>query len=169
MNAIKTARVVLLGLVLSLGISACGSSRYTILEPASEPLESFSVLEIHEFTSNLNDADSVDLANRFASQLYAEVLENRKENPGDTVFDENILFTHRGLSGPAALQISSYWTPGETLSIDLLPGDNAAELLLAAKSGQARALLRNVLAAHLPGFERLDHAVRVRHAADPAV
>ena len=69
---------------------------------------------------------------------------------GDTVFDENILFTHRGLSGPAALQISSYWTPGETLSIDLLPGDNAAELLLAAKSGQPRALLRNVLAAHLP-------------------
>ena len=69
---------------------------------------------------------------------------------GDTVFAENILFTHRGLSGPAALQISSYWTPGETLSIDLLPGDNAAELLLAAKSSQPRALLRNVLAAHLP-------------------
>ena len=53
------------------------------------------MLEIHEFTSNLNDADSVDLANRFASQLYAEVLENRKENPGDTVFDEVVRSTDR--------------------------------------------------------------------------
>jgi predicted Rossmann fold flavoprotein len=69
---------------------------------------------------------------------------------GGAAFTENILFTHRGLSGPAALQISSYWTPGETLSVNLLPGDDAAELLLAAKSGQPRALLRNVLATNLP-------------------
>ncbi len=88
MNAIKTARVVLLWFIVGLSISACGSSRYTILEPASEPLESFSVLEIHEFTSNLNDEDSVNLANRFASQLYTAVLENREENPSDTVFDD---------------------------------------------------------------------------------
>ena len=69
---------------------------------------------------------------------------------GDTVFTENVLFTHRGLSGPAALQISSYWTPGETLSVDLFPAEDAAELLLTAKSEQPRALLRNVLATHLP-------------------
>jgi predicted Rossmann fold flavoprotein len=69
---------------------------------------------------------------------------------GGAAFTENILFTHRGLSGPAALQISSYWTPGATLSVNLLPGDDAAELLLAAKSGQPRALLRNVLATNLP-------------------
>lgn len=42
----------------------------------------------------------------------------------DMSFTENILFTHRGLSGPAALQISSYWQPGETLSFDLLPEFN---------------------------------------------
>jgi predicted Rossmann fold flavoprotein len=69
---------------------------------------------------------------------------------GDTQFTENILFTHRGLSGPAALQISSYWKPGDDLSIDLLPGQDAGERLLAAKAEQPRAPLRNVLAAALP-------------------
>lgn len=44
-------------------------------------------------------------------------------------FEENILFTHWGLSGPAILQISSYWHPGEWITIDLLPGQNIAELL----------------------------------------
>jgi predicted Rossmann fold flavoprotein len=44
-------------------------------------------------------------------------------------FDDQLLFTHRGLSGPAVLQASSYWTPGATVEIDLLPGvDLAAEL-----------------------------------------
>lgn len=46
-----------------------------------------------------------------------------------TEFTENLLVTHRGLSGPAILQISSYWSRGETLSIDLLPGTDALELL----------------------------------------
>ena len=46
-------------------------------------------------------------------------------------FEENILLTHRGLSGPAILQISSYWKPGETLHLDLLPGVDAAEWLRA--------------------------------------
>jgi predicted Rossmann fold flavoprotein len=69
---------------------------------------------------------------------------------GGAEFTEKLLFTHRGLSGPAALQISSYWKPGDTLSIDLLPGTDAGERLLATKSEQPRALLRNVLAADLP-------------------
>ena len=44
-------------------------------------------------------------------------------------FDEAILFTHRGLSGPAILQISSFWREGESLEIDLLPVRRSAELL----------------------------------------
>lgn len=44
-------------------------------------------------------------------------------------FEENILFTHWGLSGPAILQISSYWRPGEFIYIDLLPNKNIAELI----------------------------------------
>lgn len=50
-----------------------------------------------------------------------------------TSFRENMLFTHRGLSGPAILQISNYWKPGESIAIDLLPGRSASELLLAER------------------------------------
>ena len=67
-----------------------------------------------------------------------------------TAFTESILFTHRGLSGPAALQASSYWTPGTDIEIDLLPAASAESVLLEAKSAQPRALLRTVLAEHLP-------------------
>ena len=67
-----------------------------------------------------------------------------------TSFTENILFTHRGLSGPAALQASSYWQPGEALGVALLPDEDPADRLLAAKRGQPRAKLRTVLAERLP-------------------
>ncbi|MEO6391073.1 MAG: NAD(P)/FAD-dependent oxidoreductase [Pyrinomonadaceae bacterium] len=50
-------------------------------------------------------------------------------------FRENILFTHRGLSGPAILQISNYWIPGEDISINLLPDQNAEELFAERPSG----------------------------------
>ena len=65
-------------------------------------------------------------------------------------FSEDILFTHRGLSGPAMLQASSYWSPGESIATDLLPGRNAADLLLKAKRLQPKALLRTVLTGALP-------------------
>ena len=48
---------------------------------------------------------------------------------GAGTFRENVLFTHRGISGPAVLQASSYWRPGEALEIDLLPDEDAAALL----------------------------------------
>ena len=69
---------------------------------------------------------------------------------GGASFTEDMLFTHRGLSGPAVLQISSYWTPGDEIVVDLLPGRDAAELLLSAKGSQPKSLLRTVLAAMLP-------------------
>lgn len=67
-----------------------------------------------------------------------------------TTFTEDILFTHRGLSGPAALQASSYWSAGTNITLNLLPAANAGDLLLDAKTKQAKALLRTVLAEHLP-------------------
>jgi predicted Rossmann fold flavoprotein len=67
-----------------------------------------------------------------------------------TAFTDDILFTHRGLSGPAALQGSSYWSPGSDIAVDLLPRSDAADLLLRAKAAQPRALLRTILADHLP-------------------
>jgi len=65
-------------------------------------------------------------------------------------FREDLLFTHRGLSGPAVLQISSYWKPGETLSIDLLPGQPAVQRMHDWKREQPRVLLRTALSSVLP-------------------
>ncbi|MEJ1365964.1 MAG: NAD(P)/FAD-dependent oxidoreductase [Candidatus Sedimenticola sp. (ex Thyasira tokunagai)] len=65
-------------------------------------------------------------------------------------FTENILFTHRGLSGPAVLQISNYWRPGDIVSVNLLPGRDAEELLLDIKRQQPKSLLRNPLTEYLP-------------------
>ena len=67
---------------------------------------------------------------------------------GDASFREAVLVTHRGLSGPAILQISSYWQPGETIGIDLLPDIDAEGLLL--ENQRDTALLATVLARHLP-------------------
>ncbi len=69
---------------------------------------------------------------------------------GGASFVEDILFTHRGLSGPAMLQASSYWSPGEWITLDLLPDANAAELLLAAKQSRPKSLLRGLLAGFFP-------------------
>ena len=68
-------------------------------------------------------------------------------------FDEAMLFTHRGLSGPAILQASSYWREGQDIVIDLLPGQNAGALLRTAKAAQGRSQLRTVLGLWVP--ERL--------------
>lgn len=67
-----------------------------------------------------------------------------------TGFREAMLFTHRGVSGPAILQISSYWLPGETVAINLLPDLDVQNWLLEAKTSQPRALLTNVLSQQLP-------------------
>ena len=61
-------------------------------------------------------------------------------------FRENLLFTHRGISGPAALQLSSYWKPGQFISVNLLPDQNAQALLLELKQSNPKSLLRSLLA-----------------------
>jgi len=60
-------------------------------------------------------------------------------------FRENLLFTHRGISGPAALQLSSYWKPGQFISINLLPDHDAQTLLLEYKQSHPKSLLRNLI------------------------
>ncbi|MDB5120919.1 MAG: NAD(P)/FAD-dependent oxidoreductase [Sphingobacteriales bacterium] len=60
-------------------------------------------------------------------------------------FDENILFTHWGLSGPAILQISSYWKPGELIYIDLLPDKSITELIVTERTERGKQLLLNFL------------------------
>ncbi|HSW15764.1 MAG TPA: NAD(P)/FAD-dependent oxidoreductase [Ramlibacter sp.] len=66
-----------------------------------------------------------------------------------TAFDEDLLFTHRGLSGPAVLQISSYWRPGSAIRLDLAPGAGLEDALRQAKT-RSRKLIGNELAAYVP-------------------
>ncbi|MFC5427473.1 NAD(P)/FAD-dependent oxidoreductase [Paraburkholderia denitrificans] len=70
-------------------------------------------------------------------------------------FDEDLLFTHRGLSGPGVLQISSYWQPGQPIRVNLLPEHDAAAALVEAKSTTKRQI-GNLLAEWVPA--RLAHA-----------
>jgi predicted Rossmann fold flavoprotein len=61
-------------------------------------------------------------------------------------FRENLLFTHRGLSGPAILQISSFWQPGDAVEIDLLPDHDALEWLQGRQAARPDSELKTVLA-----------------------
>lgn len=69
---------------------------------------------------------------------------------GEGYFREQMLFTHRGLSGPAMLQISSYWQKGAAVQIDLLPGQDALTWLQALQKQRPKAELKTVLAEVLP-------------------
>jgi predicted Rossmann fold flavoprotein len=75
-------------------------------------------------------------------------------------FDDGLLFTHRGLSGPAVLQISSYWREGEGVTLDLLPGQDATAVVRAARAQAGRRHLGAVLAGLMP--ERLARLVEAR-------
>jgi predicted Rossmann fold flavoprotein len=80
-------------------------------------------------------------------------LRGNRNQPQSAHFREKLLVTHRGLSGPAVLQISSYWREGETVKIDWVPGQQLFASLLAASAGRdagaAKAALREVLPARL--------------------
>lgn len=78
---------------------------------------------------------------------------------GTKGFDEAMLFTHRGLSGPAVLQISSYWHEGQGISVNLLPGQDAGAVLRTAKGASGKGQLAAALTRLLP--ERL-----ARHMAE---
>jgi predicted Rossmann fold flavoprotein len=89
-----------------------------------------------------------DVLFRELSGVSAEVI----ASAGKAAFREAALFTHRGLSGPAILQVSSYWRPGEEIGIDFFP-DRSEGWLLEAKRAQPRATLKILLRETLP--ERL--------------
>ena len=82
--------------------------------------------------------------------LSLEVGVRVAEDPGRQGFDEDLLFTHRGLSGPAILQISSYWRSGQALSIDLAGGFDLGAALVAAQQSGGRQQIETALAGHLP-------------------
>jgi predicted Rossmann fold flavoprotein len=90
-------------------------------------------------------------------------LEGRASK-GRTAFDEGMVFTHRGLSGPAILQISSYWQRGESIELNLLPDINTGSWLVSAKSERPRAKPSTILSEHLPS--RLSHALADKAGID---
>lgn len=69
---------------------------------------------------------------------------------GKTKFAEAMLFTHRGLSGPAILQISSYWREGQAITVTMAPGVKLTEVLKAARGSRGKQAVITVLADHLP-------------------
>ena len=69
---------------------------------------------------------------------------------GPTAFDEALLFTHRGLSGPSVLQISSYWREGQKVAFDLYPQSDLYEALRAKRTEDGRKNLSTILAQFLP-------------------
>ncbi|WP_372573754.1 BaiN/RdsA family NAD(P)/FAD-dependent oxidoreductase [Ruegeria jejuensis] len=79
-------------------------------------------------------------------------------------FDEALLFTHRGLSGPAVLQLSSYWREGEAVSVNLIPDLALYDLLRAQRQQGGRKALTTELARHLPG--RLVEALKPELSLD---
>jgi len=86
-------------------------------------------------------SDNVKL---ICERLSGLALEVDVECSGRT-FTENLLFTHRGISGPVILQISNYWQPGDEIGINLLPYMDAAEWLRKAKQQEGKSLLRTLL------------------------
>ena len=94
------------------------------------------------FTLHLQDK------NRF-SELTGIAVDSIVSN-ARAQFRENILFTHRGLSGPAILQISSYWLPGEFVSINLLPDLDVVDFLKIRQATQPQSKLKTTLGEFLP-------------------
>ncbi|NNM59649.1 MAG: NAD(P)/FAD-dependent oxidoreductase [Legionellales bacterium] len=92
----------------------------------------------------LQPADKARLDSLSGVAVTSEVSSLRRR------FDENILFTHRGLSGPAVLQISSYWEPGEEIVINLLPKLDLLHLLKNAKQNRSQVMLKTQLLEYLP-------------------
>lgn len=79
-------------------------------------------------------------------------------------FREGLLFTHRGLSGPSILQISSYWDEGDAITVNLNPEEDAFDLLKSAKVESPKQAVHNVLSRTLPN--RLAQMITARHGLD---
>jgi len=86
---------------------------------------------------------------------------------GNVSFRENLLFTHRGLSGPVILQISNYWEPGRALYINFLPADHIGDILEKSRSDGEKNLTRVLLSRYLP--RRLAAAILPGSFADKPV
>ena len=97
------------------------------------------------------------------SGVALEVIASFKKNS----FRENMLFTHRGLSGPAILQISSYWREGNAISLNLLPDIKMEDYLISHKKSRAKSQLKTILGEVLP--QRLASLIADKVAPDQPI
>ena len=96
-------------------------------------------------------------------RALAGVSVSARVSCGRAAFEEGLLFTHRGLSGPSILQISSYWREGDEIAIDLAPGHDMAGALMAQKQARGRQGVATALGAYLP--EKLARQIAERAGA----
>jgi len=92
----------------------------------------------------LQPADKEKFSTLAGIAVNAQVSHPRQQ------FRENILFTHRGLSGPAILQISSYWQAGENININLMPDIELLEALTSERQQHPQVMIKTLLAKYLP-------------------
>ena len=127
-----------------LSIPKIGASRfaYDIAEQfGHEIVETRPALVPMTFTDDYRDAFSA------LSGVSVPVDARAETGPG---FVENLLFTHRGLSGPAVLQVSSYWLPGDAVAFDLMPGADPLDWLKTAKDTAPKQTLSQLFSATFP-------------------
>ncbi len=127
-----------------LSIPKIGASRfaYDIAEQfGHEIVETRPALVPMTFTDDYRDAFSA------LSGVSLPVEARAESGPG---FVENLLFTHRGLSGPAVLQVSSYWHPGDAVAFDLIPGADPLDWLKTAKDASPKQTLSQLFATTFP-------------------
>ncbi|GGI92180.1 NAD(P)/FAD-dependent oxidoreductase [Legionella impletisoli] len=93
---------------------------------------------------------TLDIADKERFSPLSGISVDSLVSTDNMAFRENILFTHRGLSGPAILQISSYWMPGEFIHIKLLPSLNLLEKLKSERKNASRKPLFSILSQYFP-------------------
>ena len=109
-----------------------------------------------QFGHQITDTRPALVPLTFSDQRFAPisgVATDVMAEANGTVFEEALLFTHRGLSGPAVLQISSYWAEGDAITVNLLPHQDIASTLKTARQTQGKRNVTTALAEVLP--ERL--------------
>jgi predicted Rossmann fold flavoprotein len=110
----------------------------------------------NQFSLNIIDTQPALVPLTFTDEILSLCTElsglslNANISHGNTFFEEGMLFTHRGLSGPSILQISSYWSQGDTITIDLLPNNNFGDILNNKRKLSPKQNIVNILCEFLP-------------------
>ena len=108
--------------------------------------------------------ETLDFTKSLSGVSIDSVLIRNKTNQKTTQFTDDLLFTHRGLSGPTVLQISSYWDAGDELHVNLLPTKDLEAEFLSAKKSNPKTKITKFMSQYLPA--RFIHEIFDRHMSD---